>query len=241
MISAGNLFFRFRNALFPIIFVALALLTRPAFFLGNPHLDQIVVWLGIVTALAGQCFRLFVIGYAYIKRGGKDGKVYADDLVTQGVYAHSRNPMYVGNFLIAVGLGLVYGSPWVYFFVIPFFAFVYLSIVEAEEAYLRKRFGQTFDDYAKRVNRFIPDFRGLGKSLAGLQYNWKKVLRKDYGTLFGTFFGMVAIRIWKLYYLFGFAEKKNAILFLAAFIPPGLCLYLLVRYLKLTGRLASPD
>ncbi len=241
MISAGNLFFRFRNGLFPVIFILLALFTRPAFFLGHPDLDKIVVTLGILIALAGQCFRLFVIGYAYIKRGGKDGKVYADDLVTQGVYAHSRNPMYVGNFMIAVGLGLVYGSPWVYFFVIPFFAFVYLSIVEAEEAYLKKRFGKEFDDYAERVNRFWPNFRGLGKSLAGFEYNWKKVLRKDYGTLFGTLFGIVAISIWKMTYLYGFAEKKSTILSLALFIPVGAILYSLVRYLKLTGRLASPD
>lgn len=241
MVAAGNFFFRLRNALFPIIFAALALFTRPAFFLGNPALDRAVVWLGVVTAMMGQSFRLFVIGYAYIKRGGKDGRVYADQLVTQGVYAHTRNPMYVGNFLIAVGLGLIYGSPWVYFFVIPFFAFVYLSIITTEEIYLRSRFEKAYEDYAKRVNRFWPNFRGIRESLKHFQYDWKRAIRKDYGTFFATLFGVIAIPLWKLYYLYGFSEKKNTILILVMLIPPGFCLYLLIRFLKLTGRLSSPD
>lgn len=241
MVEAGNFFFRLRNALFPLIFVALALFTRPVFFLGNPDLDRIVVGLGILIALAGQCFRLFVIGYAYIKRGGKEGRVYADSLVVKGVYAHSRNPMYVGNFMMAVGLGLVYGSPWVYFFVVPFFAFVYLSIVGAEEVYLSHRFGEAYEDYARRVNRFWPNFKGMGESLKKFPYDWKRALRKDYGTLFGTLTGILLINIWKLFYLYGFSEKKDAILTLGALLIPVGIFYGVIRYLKLTGRLVSPD
>ena len=241
VVACGNVFFRVRNGLFPVIFAGLALFTRPAFFLRSPSLDRVVVWLGVITALIGQGFRLFVIGYAYIKRGGKDGRVYADQLVCEGVYAHTRNPMYVGNFLMAVGLGLIYGSGWVYIFVIPFFSFVYLSIVTAEEGYLLHRFGKAYEDYAKRVNRFWPNFRGIGKSLKKFRYDWKRAIRKDYGTLSATLFGVVAIPLWKLYYLYGFSEKKDTILVLAALIPPGLCLYLLIRFLKLTGRLDSPD
>ena len=241
LVAIGNFFFRFRNALFPIIFVVLTFFTRPAFFLGNPTLDKVVVWLGMAIASAGQCFRLLVIGYAYIKRGGKEGRVYADNLVAKGFYAHTRNPMYVGNFLIAVGLGLIYGSPWIYFFVIPFFAFVYLSIVTAEEIYLAKRFGKEYEDYRLRVNRFIPDLRGIGKSLREFHYDWKRAIRKDYGTFFGTLFGIFAIQIWKLYYLYGYAEKKNAILAIGITIVVGFSVYLLVRFLKLTGRLESPD
>ena len=120
LLQSGHFFFKFRNALFPIVFVLLFLFSRPSLFLGSEFLDRYVVLLGSLIALAGQAFRLLVIGFAYIKRGGKNGKVYAETLVTKGFYAHTRNPMYVGNFLIAFGLGLVYGSPWVYFFVIPF-------------------------------------------------------------------------------------------------------------------------
>ena len=239
LLTPGNFFFRFRNALFPITFVALFFITRPALFLGSSILDRIVVILGVLIALAGQTFRVLVIGYAYIKRGGKEGRVYADTLVSKGFYAHTRNPMYVGNFLITVGLGIVYGSPWIYFFVIPFFAFVYLSIVTAEESYLKNKFKAEYEEYAKRVNRFLPNFRGLGESLKEFRYDWKRALRKDYGTLFGTFAGIVIINVWKNYYIYGFGAKKNEIILLAILLVPVILFYAVVRYLKLNGRLAS--
>ena len=46
---------------------------------------------------------MLTIGYEYIVRGGRQGKVYAEDLVQGGVFAHSRNPLYLGNLLIIVG------------------------------------------------------------------------------------------------------------------------------------------
>ena len=60
--------------------------------MGNEELDRWMVLLGILTASAGQLFRFAVIGFAYIKRGGKEGKVYADELVIRclpGTYAPS--------------------------------------------------------------------------------------------------------------------------------------------------------
>jgi protein-S-isoprenylcysteine O-methyltransferase Ste14 len=242
LIASGNFFFKFRNGLFPLVFVLLFLFTRPTLFLGNPELDRVVMTLGALIALFGQAFRLFVIGYAYIKRGGKDGKVYADDLVVSGLYAHSRNPMYVGNFLIAVGIGIVYGSPWIYFVVIPFFAYVYLSIVKAEEKYLKSKFGTQYDQYMKTVPRFWPNFKGLRQSLAGYKYDWKKVLRKDYGTVFGTLFGLVFICIWKHIHLYGFSERRAEVFQLALLFIPIVAFYGIVRYLKVNKKLhGTPD
>lgn len=241
LLASGNLFFRVRDALFPVIFIGLFLFTRPALFLGNEFLDRLIVAIGIITALAGQCFRLSVIGFAYIKRGGKEGRVYADDLVIEGFYAHTRNPMYVANYLMTVGLGLMYGSPWVYFFVIPFFSYVYLSIVVAEENFLRGKFGAGYDEYCRKVNRFVPDFRGIMDSLKKFSYDWKKVIRKEYGTLFGTLFALDFIPLWKAWCLYGFSEKKTEILVRLLLLVPGILGYLWVRKLKKSGKLHTED
>lgn len=241
LLASGNLFFRVRDALFPVIFIGLFLFTRPALFWGNEFLDRFIVATGIITALAGQCFRLSVIGFAYIKRGGKEGRVYADDLVIEGFYAHTRNPMYVANYLMTVGLGLMYGSPWVYFFVIPFFSYVYLSIVVAEENFLRTKFGAGYDEYCRKVNRFVPDFRGLKDSLNKYSYDWKKVIRKEYGTLFGTLFALDFIPLWKAWCLYGFSEKKTEILVRLLLLVPGIFGYLWVRKLKKSGKLHTED
>ncbi len=241
LLASGNLFFRVRDALFPVIFIGLFLFTRPTLFFGNEFLDRFVVTLGVITALAGQCFRLSVIGFAYIKRGGKEGRVYADDLVIEGFYAHTRNPMYVANYLITVGLGLMYGSPWVYFFVIPFFSYVYLAIVTAEEIFLRSKFGPDYDEYCRKVNRFVPNFRGLKNSLKKFTYDWKKVIRKEYGTLFGTLFALVFIPLWKAWYIYGFTAKKGEIIVRILLLVLGVLGYLWVRKLKKSGKLHTED
>lgn len=241
MISCGNYFFKYRNALFPVVFALLLVLTRPALFLGNAWWDRIVIAAGILIALLGQAFRLFVIGYAYIVRGGRNRKVYADDLVIAGVYAHSRNPMYVGNFLITVGLGIAYGSPWVYIAVIPFFTFVYLSIVLAEEAFLRKKFGAAYDEYRRTVPRFWPRFKGIRQTLHGHAYDWRKVLAKEYGTVFGTLAGILTILIGKLWWIYGYEASRAQLLVLLALYIPLIIFYIVVRWLKKTGRLnAAP-
>ena len=129
--DCGRFLFKVRNGLFPLILVGVLLAMPPVWFLGNPVMDGWLMGLGLVTALSGQAFRLAVIGYAYVKRGGKNREVYANHLVTRGFYAHTRNPMYVGNFLIVLGFGLLHGSVWVYGLVSACFAWIYLAIVSA--------------------------------------------------------------------------------------------------------------
>jgi protein-S-isoprenylcysteine O-methyltransferase Ste14 len=238
MTTSGNVFFRVRNALFPLIFVVLFLLTKPGLFFGNPILNRIVMGIGIATAIAGQCFRLAVIGFAYIQRGGKDGRIYADNLVVRGFYAHCRNPMYVGNFLITVGMSLIYGSLWVFVLVVPFFSFVYLSIVTAEEEYLFKKFGRQYEEYTMRVNRFVPNFHGMRESLADFRFDWKKALRSEYGTIFGLLSGMIFLNLWRTYHFHGLEARREEIFLILLFLPLVL-FYAVVRYLKKSRRLGS--
>ena len=237
MLASGNFFFRLRNTLFPIVIVVVALFTRPALFLESPTLDRIICSLGLVIALAGQCFRFLVIGFVYIKRGGKDGHIYANNLVMEGFYGHTRNPMYVGNFMLILGMGMIYGAPEIYFLVVPFFIFAYLSIVMAEERYLGGRFGQEYENYIRKVNRFIPNFRGIRKSLRDYHYDWKRALRKDYGTLYRTLVGICSIHIGKAYYLYGFDERKKYIFNLAILIVFFTVLCFLVKHSKLKKEL----
>src|SRR4030042_6489106 len=238
LIGSGNFFFRFRNFLFPVFIILLLFFARPAFFWGDPGLDRIGVALGFLIALLGQAFRFLVIGFAYIKRGGKEGRVYADELVTEGLYAHVRNPMYIGNFLILMGLGIMYGSLWVYVLVIPFFSYVFLSIVVTEENSLKRRFSAAYDDYCRSVNRFIPDLRGLRKSLQKFTYDWRKALRKDYGTFFGVLLGSFATFLVNNCHFTDFPRTPGQMFIFALGL---VCIgtgYGLARYLKKSGRLA---
>jgi protein-S-isoprenylcysteine O-methyltransferase Ste14 len=132
LLASGRFFFRFRNALFPVVLLAVVILAQPAELLGNPALDRFATALGLLIALAGEAFRMIVIGYAYIRRGGRNKEVFANELVTRGFYAHTRNPMYVGNFMVVVGFALLFGSAGVIALVVPFFAWVYLAITSTQ-------------------------------------------------------------------------------------------------------------
>lgn len=232
VLACGNFFFRYRNGLFPVVFLVLLVLTRPALFLGRADLDALVSLLGVLAALAGQALRVAVIGFAYIKRGGQNRQIYADQLVAQGFYAHTRNPMYVGNFLMAAGLSVLHGSPWMYLFSIPFFAFVYGSIVAAEEVFLRAKFGPAFEDYARRVNRFVPNFRGLRASLQDFTYDWRLALTKEFGTVHATLLGLIVLRVWKDVYCFGFEARRAEIVVLLSLVPFLLAAYVALAILK---------
>ncbi len=237
LIKSGNLFFKHRNFLFPLFIVSLLLFTKPGLFLNSRVIDRFAVAAGFIIAVLGIIFRCIVIGFAYIKRGGKEGKVYADNLVVRGFYAHTRNPMYIGNFSILIGLGIIYGSLFVYIIIIPLFAFIYLSIIATEENYLRKHFGKEYEDYCRRTPRFIPNFKGLKKSLEEFHYDWRKAIRKDYGTFFGTIVGGYSILLWKKHLLYGFPSNNNELIIPAVIFFLIAAGYITVRYFKKSGKL----
>lgn len=92
-VVSGNFFFRYRNALFPLVLTIGALALRPTIMFDNLVADRILRVFGVILALLGEAVRVATIGFEYIHRGGKDGQVYAGRLVRRGVYGITRNPM----------------------------------------------------------------------------------------------------------------------------------------------------
>jgi protein-S-isoprenylcysteine O-methyltransferase Ste14 len=76
-------------------------------------------------------------------------------LVTTGMHGWSRNPIYIGMFLIYAGIGIAVRSPWVLILAIPLFIIVSYGVVAREEAYLERRFGDAYRDYKARVRRWL--------------------------------------------------------------------------------------
>jgi len=76
-------------------------------------------------------------------------------LVTTGIHGVSRNPIYVGMFLIYVGVGAAALSPWVLILVLPVAVIMRYGVVAREEAYLERRFGDAYRDYRVRVRRWL--------------------------------------------------------------------------------------
>jgi protein-S-isoprenylcysteine O-methyltransferase Ste14 len=76
-------------------------------------------------------------------------------LVTSGSHGRSRNPIYLGMFLVYAGIGAAAGSPWILILALPLAIAIRYGVVAREEAYLERRFGDAYRDYKARVRRWL--------------------------------------------------------------------------------------
>lgn len=234
MVKLGNLLFHNRNWLFPLFYLVL--------FIPSPEVfnDPVTAMLiGFSVTVIGQLIRVITIGLVYIIRGGKNRRVYADTLVTTGIFSHCRNPLYVGNILILAGLGIASNSLIFMAIATPLFLFFYQAIVLAEENFLRNKFGAEFDAYCSRVNRWIPNLKGIGKTLESMEFKWTRVVIREYTSTYIWTSGAVLI-IMKHFYVHDerFDFQASLTLFIIILVVL-LALYLFTRYLKKSKKLVS--
>lgn len=230
----GRFFFRYRNVLGPIAFLLALFLGHPAYPFGRADLNILLDIVGATCALLGQALRIVTIGYEYIERGGKNRQVCASKLIQGGVFAHCRNPLYAGNILMAVGFALIVNSYVFYLLVVPFIVFTYSSIVAAEEAFLKEKFGAEYDQYCLRVKRWWPRWKGWRQSTEHMHFNWHRVLVKEYNTIFVLSASLVGLKLWCEYRILG-PESLPGTRYLVAATAFWLILYMIVRSLKKTG------
>lgn len=75
-------------------------------------------------------------------------------LATGGVYAHVRNPMYVGMALLVAGLGIALASDWTLAMLVPAALVMHVGVVKREERYLEAKFGDEYRRFKARVPRY---------------------------------------------------------------------------------------
>jgi protein-S-isoprenylcysteine O-methyltransferase Ste14 len=76
-------------------------------------------------------------------------------LVTTGIHGWSRNPIYLGMFLIYGGIGIAVRSPWILILTLPLAIIMRHAVVAREETYLDRRFGDVYRNYKARVRRWL--------------------------------------------------------------------------------------
>jgi len=76
-------------------------------------------------------------------------------LVTTGIHGWSRNPIYLGMFLVYGGIGIAVRSPWILILALPLAITMRYGVVAREEVYLERRFGDAYRDYKARVRRWL--------------------------------------------------------------------------------------
>jgi protein-S-isoprenylcysteine O-methyltransferase Ste14 len=118
---------------------------------------------GAVLAALGEALRLWASGHIEKTRA----------LATGGPYAHTRNPLYVGSLLLALGMGVAAASVWVVLAVAAYFLVFYPAVVREEAGFLRERFGAEYDAWAAAVPPFLPRLTPGGPRTS--RFAWARV------------------------------------------------------------------
>lgn len=153
------------------------------FIFARPNLQTLIV--GFLLVLIGEGIRLWgasIIG-SETRTTGQVGGTY---LITTGPFAYVRNPLYLGNLFLYLGVGVMSNAlfPWFVVVAVALFFIQYYLIVTLEEEYLAKTFGLAFEEYASRVRRFVPHLRSYrASSTAQITGDVNRGLRSEKRTL----------------------------------------------------------
>lgn len=125
---------------------------------------------GYPGALAGGLFLLVGSGLHLWSRGCLEQNLR---LTTVGPYRWTRNPFYLANLLIDIGLCFVIGRWWVAALFLPLWWLSYRETISREEARLLALFPAEFPDYLDSVPRLVPSGRGLSRNRAEGHFDWQ--------------------------------------------------------------------
>lgn len=170
------------------------LLPRPRYGILKMFLDA----LGILLVICGFLLRIASRGYKARHSAN------SQSLVAGGPYALMRNPMYLGTFLIGLGVSLLIFAWWVSLVFGLIFLFIYAPQIKKEEAVLSRRFGAEYQRYRQATPVFLPHLetlfkKGLRRHIA-FKWQWAK---NELPSLIGVTTLVIAMDLWKDIIFFG--------------------------------------
>ena len=143
--SIGEKLFKWRDYTPVPLVLLLLVVAKPSAFSAT---------FGLLLILAGELFRIYSV--AFIGAISRTRRSLGEELVTTGPFAWVRNPLYIGNFGIVMGLCLYSASVWLGLLTLALFAWQYYWIVQYEENILEGKFGETYRLYRDRVPAWLP-------------------------------------------------------------------------------------
>lgn len=180
---------------FIIFLVVLLIVIFPKMFFRSQResfLDEFVEIFGVAFILLGQLFRASARGYK--SEHSNQGNL----LIQDGPYALVRNPMYLGIFLIGLGIVLMLFKWWVAYIFLLIFVIRYVLLIFKEEKKLLALFPKDYPDYQKRVPRLIPSLNAFLQNdmhrFMPLKLSW---IKKEIGSILAVLFITLLLESWE--------------------------------------------
>jgi protein-S-isoprenylcysteine O-methyltransferase Ste14 len=187
----SEVFFKYRSYT-PIPFIIIML------FYHNSNIWSLIA--GFIIACIGEFLRLWGVSWAgsETRTTNNVGGTY---LIISGPFAHLRNPLYLGNIMMYIGIGIMSFAlfPWLQVAGLIFFSLQYNIIINEEEEYLKNTFGKQFANYTANVRRFIPRLSSYKVSnIDQPDFSWKDGMRSEMRTF--QAFGFIIFTLFILWF-----------------------------------------
>lgn len=183
------------------------LLTFPFFFIFrkesifidlSPAGDALYQTMCMAISLSGEGVRMLTVGFVPSGTSGRNTKTQlATFLNSTGIYSTTRNPLYLANYLMFIGLTLMLRSWELFLINTALFAFAYYFIIRAEENYLQGQFGKDFTAFLSRVPRFFP--RPWLYQKPETPFSWRMVMRREHDTVMAVVIAFALIEHLRVY------------------------------------------
>jgi protein-S-isoprenylcysteine O-methyltransferase Ste14 len=227
--SEGNWLFKRRGQLPVILFVlAIPAILYSDYSMISPLKLIVIKYIAIAVSLCGLIIRSYTIGTTPKGTSGRNTQEQiAEMLNSTGIYSVVRHPLYLGNFLMWIGIVIYTANPYFIIIVSLMYWLYYERIMFAEERFLEKKFGQAYMEWSLKAPAFIPDFSKFVKS--NIPFSIKSVLRREYSGVLATIIGFLfvdALRDYTIHKTFEINYKHVIILAIA------LAITILLRSLK---------
>jgi protein-S-isoprenylcysteine O-methyltransferase Ste14 len=186
----GDFLFRYRSYLPLIILVAgLAVFMVSnirSVSQGHEFSEGYYMYICLAVSITGQLVRIITVGHTPANTSGRNREEQVADVINvTGIYSVVRHPLYLGNFLMWLGLAMLTRDFWFIVSFILLFWVYYERIMYAEEVFLLDKFGRSYERWAESTPAFIPAFKNYEKS--GLPFSWKKILKNEKNGIGGIF------------------------------------------------------
>jgi protein-S-isoprenylcysteine O-methyltransferase Ste14 len=180
MRNQGNWLFRWRSFL-PLVIVPFFLIGLQHFTypMGSHLLDRLWELFCFAISLLGLGVRIYTVGHVPKGTSGRTTSTpKAQELNTTGIYSIVRHPLYLGNFIIWLGIVLLVRSTLLTAACVLAYFLYYERIIIAEEGFLSQKFGAAFAQWAQKTPMVIPRFKFWCRPAQ--PFSWQVVLIREY-------------------------------------------------------------
>ena len=208
ILQTGNYIFKYRGQIpvFLLILVIPIIYETTYYNLLKTHITSIIQYFGLLISILGLFVRYITIATTPKGTSGRNRNLQiAEELNTKGIYSIVRNPLYLANFIIWVGISVYSLSYILTILICLLFIIKYERIILVEEDFLSRKFGSQYEDFSQKTSIFFPKFTNYIKS--NHKFSFKKILRQEYSSSLSVIISFIFIDL-----ILGFSSTGNIVI-----------------------------